>query len=95
LNDGEIELLEKNMVYHKSVAEVRRRSQDLVDKMKPDNFDHVESKIQHHFKQRHPDLTPESLKPKNLRYLDKKEEVPKPKENPKEKMQQALLSPIR
>ena len=40
-----METLGKNMIYHRSVAEVRRNSADLSEKMKPGNFDHVESKI--------------------------------------------------
>jgi hypothetical protein len=67
-----MEQIDKNLLYHMSVAEVRRNSCDLSQKMKPSSFDHVESKIQVHFKQRPIDDTPESLKPKNLRYLDAK-----------------------
>jgi hypothetical protein len=55
------------MIFHKSVAEVRRSSADLSEKMKPDNFTHVESKVKVHFQKKPIDNTPESLKPKNLR----------------------------
>ena len=60
------------MIYHKSVAEVRRSSADMSEKMKPENFDHVESKVKVHFKHKPIDDTPEALKPKNLRYLEQK-----------------------
>ena len=33
------------MVYFKSVAEVRRNSQDRKEKMKPEHFNEVESKV--------------------------------------------------
>ena len=62
--------------------------------MKPENINQVESKIQYHFKERPIDDTPESLKPKNLRYLDQSEQKieMKPKTN---KDINALLSPVR
>lgn len=71
-SDHQMEQIDKNMIYHKSVAEVRRNSCDLSEKMKPSSINHVESKIQVHFKQRPIDDTPEGLKPKNLRYLENK-----------------------
>ena len=58
------------MIYHRSVAEVRRNSADITEKMKPENFEHVESKVQVHFKKRPADDTPDCLKPKNMRHLE-------------------------
>ena len=67
------------MIYHKSVAEVRKKSTDLSAKMKPENFDHVEAKVKVHFKKKPVDDTPEALKPKNLKYLEKQNDAQKVK----------------
>jgi len=70
--DDQLFQMDKNMIYHKSVVTVRKNSAEMSERMRPQNIDHVESKIKVHFKNRQTDDTPESLKAKNLRYLDKK-----------------------
>lgn len=50
------------MVYHKSVAEVHRRSEDIKQGMKKSKYNHVESKIKAHFKGKPVDEAPEKLR---------------------------------
>jgi len=95
-SEEQIAHFEKNLVYHKCVADVRRRSQDLKDNMKSENFSHVQSKVHVHLKQKRDDNTPEKLKAKNMRHMEedhfKKKEVKKITKNQYEQM---LLSPVR
>ena len=83
------------MIYHKSVAEVRKGSAELRERMKPENYEHIESKVQVHFKKR-VDETPECLKAENLKYLDNEKSVELPiKKKIPERKTLDMLSPVR
>jgi hypothetical protein len=48
----QVNIVNQNMIFFKSVAEVKRRKEEHKEKMKPENFKNTQSKIHIHFKDR-------------------------------------------